>query len=189
MPGSHLNPSFPRLEVICGPMFAGKTTELIRRIEEARTHGHAVAVFKPASDGRYAAASLVTHAGASIVGTPVGAAAEIVAASGDAEVIAVDEAHFFGQSLASACATLLGLGRRVIVAGVERDHTGLPFEPFPTLLCEADEVVKLSGPCSVCGRPAVHSQRMNSASGRIVVGGAGMYEARCRVCFEPPRAG
>ena len=181
--------SAARLEVICGPMFAGKTTELIRRVCAARTGGQAVAVFKPRSDHRYAQAALVTHAGDAMPGIPVGAAEEIVGSAGGAEVIAVDEGHFFGQSLVPVCLALLEAGKRVIVAGVERDHTGAPFEPFPTLLCEADEVIKLSGPCAACGRPAVHSQRMLESAGRIVVGGAGMYEARCRACFRPGKAG
>jgi thymidine kinase len=179
------SPLGPRLEVICGPMFSGKTTELIRRVEAARSAGSSVMVFKPASDARYATDAVVTHAGGSTPAIAVSAPSEIPSAASRAEFVAIDEAHFFGSPLVEVVVALLRQGRRVVVAGVERDHTGRPFEPFPALLCEADEVLKLSGPCTVCGRPAVHSQRIGEAPGRIVVGGAEMYEARCRECFEP----
>ncbi len=176
-----------RLEVICGPMFAGKTTELLRRLAEAGRAGGRVAAFKPVIDRRYSDAAIVSHAGVQSPARAAGTAAEIVAWVRDESVIGIDEAHFFGADLAIACASLLRQRRRVVVAGLERDHFGNPFEPFPALLCEADEVLKLSGPCAACGRPAIHSQRMVDTPGRIVVGGAGMYEPRCRECFRPAR--
>jgi len=170
-------------------MFAGKTTELLRRVREAAATGRRVAVFKPATDSRYSHQEVVAHTGHSMPAEPVRSARDIIGGSAGAEVVAIDEAHFFGFELVGVCAELLRQACRVIVAGLERDHHGRPFEPFPILLCEADEVVKLSGPCAVCGGPAVHSQRMVDAPGRIVVGGAGDYEARCRACFEPARDG
>jgi thymidine kinase len=100
-------------------------------------------------------------------------------------VVGIDEAHFFGAALIAPVMALVNSGVRVIVCGVERDHKGRPFDPFPTLLCEADHVLKMSGPCAVCGRPAIHSQRMTSSDAPIVVGGAEMYQARCRACFKP----
>ncbi len=109
----------------------------------------------------------------------------IANATGEAMVVGIDEGHFFGADLLPVCLSLVTAGRRLIVAGVERDHRGLPFEPFPGLLCEADEVLKLSGPCAVCGRPAIHSQRMTDQPGRVVVGGAELYQPRCRACFKP----
>jgi thymidine kinase len=166
-------------------MFSGKTTELIRRLRGAQAGGQRVLAFKPLRDDRYAHGELVTHSGARLVATPVAAAQEIVVEAAGAAVVGIDEAHFFGASLVGPCEQLIGAGARVIVAGVERDHRGKPFEPFPELLVEADEVMKLSGPCAVCGKPALYSQRMVKSDQSIVVGGAEMYEARCRDCFEP----
>lgn len=170
-----------RLEVICGPMFSGKTAELIRRL----SHAPGAVAIKPAQDTRYHDDALATHDGRRLAAVAVANAGEIARAARDAPTVGIDEAHFFGAGLVAVCDGLVLLGRRVIVAGVELDHRGLPFEPFPTLLCQADEVVKLTAPCAVCGRPAVQSQRMIDDPGRVVVGGAGMYEARCRACFRP----
>jgi len=182
-------PTNGRLEVICGPMFSGKTTELIRRLEESQTKGLRVASFKPATDHRYSAHDMVSHSGRASPAQAVGDPREIARSVDRADVFAIDEAHFFGADLTGVCERLVRSGRRVIVAGLERDHFGRPFEPFPALLCEADEVVKLSGPCAVCGGPAVHSQRMVNVPGRIVVGGRAEYEPRCRACFTPARDG
>lgn len=170
-----------RLEVICGCMFAGKTTELIRRLTQAGP-GRAVCL-RPLTDTRSSAAATTTHDGASFAAVAVAGAAGIVEAAGDAEVVGIDEAHFFGRELVGPVLALVRAGRRVIVAGVERDHRGGPFEPFPGLLIEADEVVKLTACCALCGGPAVHSQRMGHSDARIVVGGADAYQPRCRRCF------
>jgi thymidine kinase len=166
-------------------MFSGKTTELIRRLNAAETGGRRVVAIKPLHDDRYAHAELVTHGGQRLAATPVASARDVVAVAAGFAVVGIDEAHFFGVALVDPCEQLMAAGMQVIVAGVERDHRGRPFEPFPELLVEADEVVKLSGPCAVCGKPAVFSQRMINSDQPIVVGGAGMYEARCRECFEP----
>src|SRR5262249_27706104 len=130
---------------------------------------------------------LVTHAGMRLAAEPVAEAREIATKAVGAAVVAIDEAHFFAGALKQPCGDLLARGAIVIVAGLERDHRGEPFEPFPWLLCEAEAVVKLAGPCAVCGRPAIHSQRMVAGSDRIVVGGAEAYQARCRACFVPGR--
>ncbi len=174
-----------RLEVICGPMFAGKTTELVRRLLEATGRGETVAVIKPARDTRYRVLEIATHTGATFPATPVEDAGDVLDACGAASVLAIDEVHFFGAALVPVCQELIRRGVRVIVAGVERDHLGRPFAPFPELLCEADDVVKLSGTCAVCGGPSVHSQRMVASNAAIVVGGAESYEPRCRACFDP----
>lgn len=184
----HLDVSGPRLEVICGPMFAGKTTELLRRTDAAAASGLAVGLFKPSADGRYDPQAVVTHPGAARPAIPIASPGAIPEHSRGVDVVGVDEAHFFGAALIPACREILRRGGRLIVAGLERDHFGEPFEPFPWLLCEADEVIKLAGPCASCGRPAVHSQRMVDQPGRIVVGGVGAYEARCRACFRPAAA-
>lgn len=177
-----------RLEIICGPMFAGKSTELIRRLREARHAQLDVAVFKPETDTRSGAASIRTHPGDRLDALPLKSASRLIEAIPSADrglVVGVDEAHFFGSELIAPVRELLRRGNRVILAGVERDHRGQPFEPFPTLLCEADEVVKMAAVCGVCGGPAVHSQRLVRSDAAIVVGGAESYQARCRRCFEP----
>jgi thymidine kinase len=167
-------------------MFSGKTTELIARLAHAAGAGARVVALKPLRDNRYAQSELVTHAGLRLGAGAVASALDIAGSATGFEVVGIDEAHFFGASLVAPCMELVRQGVRVIVAGVERDHKGRPFEPFPALLCEADEVVKLSGPCARCGAPAVHSQRMTGGDEAIVVGGAEMYEARCRGCFGLP---
>lgn len=174
-----------RLEVICGPMFAGKTTELVRRLLDARRRGEAVIALKPTRDTRYRALEIATHTGETFPATPVVDAAAVLPAIPNATVIAIDEIHFFGTDLIPVCQELIRRGIRVIVAGVERDHMGRPFEPFPAMLCEADEVIKLSGTCAVCGGRSIHSQRMFASDAAIVVGGAESYQPRCRACFDP----
>ena len=166
-------------------MFAGKTTELVRRLLAAQTGGLRVVAFKPARDTRYRILEIATHTGQTFPAAPVTDAAEALAAAGSAQVIAIDEIHFFGPALTPVVKALIVRGARIILAGVERDHRGNPFEPFPALLCEADEVVKFSGACAVCGGPSVHSQRMIDSNAAIVVGGADMYQPRCRHCFTP----
>jgi thymidine kinase len=176
-----------RLTVICGPMFAGKTTALIDRLRAAARAGQTVAVFKPARDARYDLHALCTHAGTKINASAVEHGALIPHAAGGTPVVAIDEAHFFGSDLIEPVLALLAARKSVIIAGLERDHRGQPFDPMPRLLCEADEVIKLSGPCASCGRPAIHSQRLIDSPDRIVVGGAETYEPRCRECFTPGR--
>lgn len=168
-------------------MFSGKTTALIERLRAAHASGAKTVAIKPLRDTRYQTGALASHAGATLAAVNVAKTSGVVAAAGDAAVVGIDEAHFFGSGLGAACIALVSSGARVIVAGLERDHRGQPFEPFPRLLVEADDVIKLSGPCALCGRPAIHSQRMVDSSERIVVGGAEAYQARCRACFVPGR--
>ena len=185
------------LTVICGPMFAGKSTALIDRVHAARDAGLHTIVVKPSSDDRYAKTRVVTHDGRFIDAIPVRNAEVVlseVASSGFAPgpglFVAIDEAHFFGDGLVAPVRHLLHAGATVLIAGVERDHRGDAFAPFPALLIEADEVVKFHARCSRCGGRAVHSQRMIADDSHIVVGGAEAYEARCRGCFEgAPRLG
>ena len=136
-----------RLEVICGPMFAGKTTELVRRLRDAQGRGERVVAIKPSRDTRYRTTEISTHTGETFAATQVADAEGILGAAGNAQVVAIDELHFFGAAASPVCVDFVRRGVRVIVAGVERDHLGRPFEPFPApISCEADEVVKLSGP-------------------------------------------
>ena len=171
------------LEVVCGPMFAGKTSLLIERIAQAQSRGVSTIAFKHASDTRYHATHLATHAGKQVPAHAVCDPIELVSRLGRAQVVLIDEAHFFGAWLWDIIVPILRDRRTLIVAGVERDHAGKPFEPFPRLLVEADVVTKLSGPCSRCGKPAIHSQRMIADMSRLVVGGSDLYQARCRECF------
>ncbi len=179
------------LTVICGPMFAGKSTALIDLAERARQEGLRIIVLKPARDDRYDVHRVVTHDGRSLDALVVKDAESITAAlmahptkPRDRLFVAVDEAHFFGDALVAPVVELVLGGAAVVVAGVERDHKGRAFAPFPHLLIEADEVMKLHARCSKCGQKAVHSQRMIADDSHIVVGGADMYEARCRACFQ-----
>lgn len=188
MADTHVSPSpqsLPngRLEAICGPMFAGKTSLLIERINAAHARGETTIAFKHASDTRYHATHLATHGGLQVAALAVCDPIELVSRLGRAQVVVIDEAHFFGAWLWDIIVPILRDRRQLIVAGVERDHTGRPFEPFPRLLVEADAVTKLSGPCAKCGKPAIHSQRMSSDTSRLVVGGSDLYQARCRECF------
>ncbi len=167
-------------------MFAGKTTELIRRMQAAAGDGRPVLALKPARDTRYHNDFLATHTGvrfpARAVDSDLG---DAIRAAAPGSVVGIDEAHFFGDALVEPVTDALARGVSLILAGVERDHRGRAFAPFPTLLCEADKVVKLSARCAVCGRPAIHSQRMIPGDEAIVVGGAEAYQARCRTCFRP----
>lgn len=165
-------------------MFAGKSTRLLARRDELVAAGVAVQAFKPAKDVRYdGARHIVTHDGRRLEAQPIAAAREILAAR--APAVIVDEIHFFGDALIAPCMELVGAGRIVIVAGVDRDHRGRPFAPFPALLCEADRVDKLHARCARCGGIACHSQRLVESDEAIVVGGAEAYEPRCRSCFRP----
>ncbi len=171
-------PPLGRLEIICGPMFAGKSTELIRRLTTARAEGQRVLAVKPALDDRYHPTAIATHDGKTLEGTTITAAHEL--GELEADTIGLDEAHFFEDGLHQAVAALLAGGTRVILAGLERTSFNEPFGEMAALLIEADEVIKISGTCSICGRPAVHTVRLIPADDTIIVGGAGMFANRCR---------
>ena len=174
-----------RLDVICGPMFAGKTTEMIRRIAAARAQGGVVRVLRPARDTRSNPGAIQTHAGAVEPAIEVSDAEQVVAEGRGAHAVFIDEIHFFGKALVAPCRALVSAGAAVTVAGVDIDHFGLPFEPFPDLIGMAIEVTRLEGTCARCGRPSTRTQRLAGTTDRIVVGGAEMYEARCEACFVP----
>lgn len=178
-------PSSGQLEVICGPMFAGKTTLLLRRIEELRGRGATVCVLRPARDTRSMPGSIQTHEGAHAAALEVEDGSRILDAAEDAAVVVIDEIHFFGESAIDPCRRLLASGRTVVVAGVEIDHFGDPFDPFPQLTAIASRVERLSGICARCGAPSTHTQRLIPASDRIVAGGEESYEPRCAACFRP----
>ena len=177
------------IEVIVGPMFSGKSEELIRRLRRAEIGKQRVQIFKPVIDQRYAKNGIVSHSGLEIPSELVQTGDDILEkVAARTEVIGVDEAQFLGESIVSVSARLAELGKRVIITGLDTDFKGRPFEPMPRLLAVAEEITKLLAICMRCGNPAVHTQRLVASEELIVVGAGGMYEARCRRCFEPQLA-
>lgn len=172
------------IEVICGSMFSGKTEELIRRLRRAQIARQKVAIFKPEIDNRYSSEHIVSHNEGRLPSTTVASAQEILAQAGDATVIGIDEAQFFGPELVDVCQALADGGKRVIVAGLDQDYTGKPFEPIPQLLAVAEYITKTLAICVKCGNPANRTQRLSHDSARVVVGAQNIYEARCRFCHE-----
>jgi len=175
------------IEVICGSMFSGKTEELIRRLRRAQIARQRVEVFKPRMDRRYSETDVVSHDENALRSTPVDSAEQILLLAGSADVVGIDEAQFFDMTLVDVCQQLANDGKRVIVAGLDQDYMGRPFEPMPQLMAVAEYVTKLHAICAVCGAPANHSQRLTDEEGRVVLGAADRYEPRCRRCFQPPR--
>ncbi len=174
------------IEVICGPMFSGKSEELIRRLRRARIARKRVQVFKPALDNRYSADEIVSHGDQRMESEVVSNAKEMLAKlDWRTQVIGIDESNFFGPDLVDVTAQLADTGKQVIVAGLDTDFLGRPFSPMPELLCLAESITKTLAICMRCGNPAKHTQRLVESDDLIVVGAAGMYEARCRRCFEP----
>jgi thymidine kinase len=174
------------IEVVCGPMFSGKSEELIRRLRRAKIARKRVEVFKPVLDNRYSDDEIVSHGDQRMKSTVVSSAKEILnQIDRRAQVIGVDESNFFGPELVDVATHLADMGKQVIVAGLDTDYLGRPFSPMPELLCLAESITKTLAICMRCGNPAKHTQRLVESSDLIVVGASGMYEARCRRCFEP----
>ena len=174
------------IEVIVGSMFSGKSEELIRRVRRAQIARQKVQLFKPRVDDRYASDLIVSHSDMKMPSEVVGTSREILErVKPDTEVVAIDEGQFFDASLVEVANRLANEGRRVIVAGLDQDYRGRPFEPMPQLMAVAEYVDKTLAICMRCGAPANRSQRLVAAQDRVVVGGAEEYEARCRKCFEP----
>ncbi len=183
-------PSSGWIEVIVGSMFSGKSEELIRRLRRAQIAKRRVQVFKPAIDDRYSETHITSHSEMRLPSLAVSTAADILAgALDDTEVVGIDEGQFFDQHLPAACNTLADRGKRVIVAGLDQDYLGRPFEPMPQLLAIAEYITKTLAICMVCGSPANHTQRLVASSERVLVGAQGTYEARCRACFDPRLGG
>jgi thymidine kinase len=178
------------IEVIVGSMFSGKSEELIRRLRRAQIARQRVQIFKPSIDARYAADQIVSHSEMRIPSRAVRTARELLdAVEAETEVVGIDEGQFFDLELPMICNTLADQGKRVIVAGLDQDYLGKPFEPMPQLLAIAEYITKTHAICMVCGNPANHTQRLVASGDRVLVGAQGMYEARCRVCFDPLLAG
>ena len=174
------------IEVICGSMFSGKTEELIRRLRRAQIAKLKVRIFKPRIDTRYHPEQIVSHSDQRMESIPIAHAKEILDHVGDdVQVVGVDEAQFFGADLVPVCEELANRGMRVVVAGLDQDYLGRPFEPMPQLLAVAEFITKNLAICVKCGNPANRSQRIRASGERVLVGAGDAYEARCRRCFRP----
>ncbi|MBM4372412.1 MAG: thymidine kinase, partial [Deltaproteobacteria bacterium] len=174
------------IEVICGPMFSGKSEELIRRLRRVQLANQRLQIFKPVLDDRYDRTQIVSHSDMKIPAEVVRSAAEILERLDErADVVGIDEAQFFDAGIVPLCQRLANMGKRVIVAGLDQDWRGEPFDPMPQLMAVAEYVTKTLAVCVRCGAPASRSQRLAPSPERVQVGAAGMYEARCRHCYEP----
>jgi thymidine kinase len=185
-PTPHLRPNVGWIEVIAGSMFSGKSEELIRRLRRAKIARQKVQVFKPEIDARYSENHIVSHSEMKHESSVVRSVAELVEqVQPDTEVVGIDEGQFFDNDLVDVVNQLAERGVRVIVAGLDQDYLGKPWEPMPQLLAIAEYITKTHAICMKCGQPANYSQRTFESEERVAVGAAGMYEARCRRCFVP----
>ena len=174
------------IEVVTGSMFSGKSEELIRRLRRAEIARQRVQIFKPGIDQRYSDDHIVSHSDLKMRSTNVRDANELEAKlDRRVEVIGIDEAQFLGEGIIESVVRLADIGKRILIAGLDTDYLGRPFHPMPELLAVADEITKKLAICMQCGNPAKHTQRLVNSDDLIVVGATGMYEARCRRCFEP----
>jgi len=174
------------IEVICGSMFSGKSEELIRRLRRAQIARQRVQIFKAKIDARYSENHIVSHSEQRIASDVVSTAREILdRIDARTEVVGIDEVQFFDKEIVSVCDRLADMGKRVIVAGLDQDYLGRPFEPMPQLLAIAEYITKTLAICMRCGNPANHTQRLIDSDERVIVGAGDIYEARCRRCFEP----
>ena len=171
------------IEVVCGSMFSGKTEELIRRLRRAEFAHQRVEIFKPSIDVRYSEEEVVSHNATTIRSTPVESPQNILLLSSDVDVVGIDEAQFFDESLVDVCRELADRGVRVIVAGLDMDFTGKPFGPMPALMATAEYVDKVHAICVHCGNPAQHSHRLAKSEKLVMLGEKDTYEPVCRHGF------
>jgi len=185
-PAHHSRVASGWIEVIAGSMFSGKSEELIRRLRRAKIARQKVQVFKPEVDSRFSNDHIVSHSEMRHESAISRNAAEVLAKiDADTEVVGIDEGQFFDNELVSVANKLAQRGIRVIIAGLDQDYTGKPWEPMPQLLAIAEYITKTHAICMKCGQPANYTQRTFESEERVAVGGEGMYEARCRKCFVP----
>lgn len=177
------------IEVVCGSMFSGKTEELIRRLRRAQFANQQIAIFKPVIDKRYSDVEVVSHDFHKITSTPVATPKEILDKVGpEVQVVGIDEAQFFDETLVEVCQTLANRGVRVIVAGLDTDYLGVPFGPMPRLMAVAEDVQKVHAICVRCGALANHSHRLSKSQDLVLLGEKDVYEPLCRDCFNAARA-
>jgi len=174
------------VEVICGPMFSGKSEELIRRVTRSQIARIPVQVFKPQLDNRYADREVVSHSAWKVEALPVADSTDMLRSVADqTEVIGVDEGQFFDHGLVEVVDNLAATGKQVIVAGLDTDYLRRPFEPIPSLCDRAEYVTKMLAVCHRCGGPALYTQRIVRSDDLVVLGAQDAYEARCRMCYDP----
>ncbi|MCK4339163.1 MAG: thymidine kinase [Candidatus Cloacimonetes bacterium] len=174
------------IEVICGSMFSGKTEELIRRLRRAEIAKQKLQIFKPIIDDRYSKEFIVSHNKSKMTSESVANSEELYkSVYSDTEVVGIDEAQFFDNKLVNICSKLADEGKRVIVAGLDQDYLGRPFQPLPELLAIAEYITKTLAICVKCGNPANRTQRLVKSDKEILLGTKDIYEARCRNCFKP----
>lgn len=173
------------IEVVVGSMFSGKSEELIRRLRRAQIARQRVQIFKPAIDTRFSDGHIVSHSEMRIPSVNVESSRELLErVDADTEVVGIDEGQFFDAGLPVVCSELADRGKRVIVAGLDQDYLGRPFDPMPQLLAIAEYITKTLAICMVCGGPANRTQRLVASDDRVLLGAQGTYEARCRRCFD-----
>ena len=172
------------IEVICGSMFSGKTEELIRRLKRAKFAKQNVEIYKPCIDVRYSEVEVVSHDSHSISSTPISSPARMLEISADVEVVGIDEAQFFDESIVGVVQTLANRGVRVIIAGLDTDFMGKPFGPMPALMAVAEDIQKVHAICVKCGSPANHSHRLSKSDELVVLGETDIYEPLCRHCYN-----
>jgi thymidine kinase len=174
------------VEVICGPMFSGKSEELIRRVTRSKIARIPVQVFKPQLDDRYADTEVVSHSAWKVEATPVEDSTQMLrAVTEQTRVIGIDEGQFFDDGLVEVVDNLAATGMQVIVAGLDTDFMRRPFEPIPSLCDRAEYVTKMLAVCHRCGGPALYTQRIVKSDDLVVLGAQDAYEARCRMCYDP----
>jgi thymidine kinase len=177
------------IEVICGPMFSGKSEELIRRVTRYHLAKVPTQTFKPALDVRYSVGEVVSHSKLSTEALPVPDSQELLRAVEDRTiVVGIDEGQFFDDDLVEVAMMLAGAGKQVIVAGLDNDYLGRPFEPIPSLILRAEYVTKSLAVCHRCGGPGLFTQRVVHSDELVVLGATDAYEARCRRCYDPEEA-
>ena len=172
------------IEVICGSMFSGKTEELIRRLKRAQFAKQKVEIYKPCIDVRYSDDKVVSHDSTSIPSIPIDSPAKMLEISDNVEVVGIDEAQFFDESIVEVVQTLANKGIRVIIAGLDTDFLGKPFGPMPNLMAVAEDIQKVHAICVKCGSPANHSHRLIANDALVVLGEKDEYEPLCRHCFN-----
>jgi len=172
------------IEVITGSMFSGKTEELIRRLRRAQFAGLKVEIFKPSVDKRYSETRVVSHDDKSIISTPVDNASAILLLADDCNVVGIDEAQFFDNSIIEVCNTLADNGIRIVIAGLDMDFSGRPFGPMPALLAIAEFVTKVHAICMRCGNLAQYSFRKSEDDKVVLLGEKNLYEPLCRNCYN-----
>ena len=175
------------IEVICGSMFSGKTEELIRRLKRAKFAKQNVQIFKPCIDVRYSEDEVVSHDSHSIDSTPISSPEMMLDIADDVQVVGIDEAQFFDNTIIEVVQTLANRGVRVIIAGLDTDFLGKPFGPMPALMAVAEDIQKVHAICVRCGSPANHSHRLSKSDELVVLGETDIYEPLCRHCFNEAR--